>query len=74
MLLLTDLIREGVFTMATTTITATTIVRIIPLGSHNIEILANGSVDIVDNATLGEKEYTHLSSEEARQLFPSLVA
>jgi hypothetical protein len=62
--------------MTTTIITSIfpTIVRIIPIGSHCLELLSDGSVDIVDSATLGEKEYTHLNPEEARQLFPALVA
>jgi hypothetical protein len=60
--------------MNATTIHPTTIVRIVPIGSHNLELLADGSVDIVDSATLGEKEYTHLTPDEARQLFPAFVA
>lgn len=46
--------------------------RILELGSHSIEFLEDGSVDIVDTATLGEREYTHLSAEEAYLLFTAL--
>jgi hypothetical protein len=63
--------------MASTTATTTlypSIERIVELDTHNLELLSDGSVDIVDADTLGEKEYTHLEPEEARQLFPALVA
>jgi hypothetical protein len=48
------------------------IARILDLGQHSIEFLADGSVDIVDTATLGEREYTHLDPEEAYLLFTAL--
>lgn len=46
--------------------------RILDLGSHSIEFLADGSVDIIDSATLGQKEYTHLNANEAYLLFTAL--
>lgn len=60
---------------ATATSMFPTIVRIIPIGSHCLELLSDGSVDIVDaDKEQGKEEYVHLSREEARQLFPALVA
>lgn len=47
--------------------------RIISLGSHFIEFLDDGSVDIVDSANIGEpQEYTHLDGEQAYLLFTAL--
>ena len=51
----------------------TTIIRIIALGSHAIEFLADGSVDILDTERIGDpNEYVHLSQEEAYLLFTAL--
>jgi hypothetical protein len=46
--------------------------RILELGSHYIEFLEDGSVDIVD-ANIGDpKEYIHLEPEQAYLLFTAL--
>jgi hypothetical protein len=62
--------------MATTSTTTqpVRIVRIVEIDSHNLELLADGSIDIVDADIEQGTDYTHLSPEEARQLFPALVA
>jgi hypothetical protein len=60
--------------MITTSTTAVFIVRILSLGSHYLELLSDGSVDIVDADIEHGTDYTHLNPEEARQLFPALMA
>lgn len=49
--------------------------RILELGSHYIEFLDDGSVDIVDAANIGDpKEYIHLEPDEAYLLLVALQA
>jgi hypothetical protein len=48
---------------------ARTITCIITLGSHAIEFLEDGSIDIVDMERIGDPaEYVHLDSDEAYKL------
>jgi hypothetical protein len=47
------------------------IVRIINLGSHHIEFLSDGSVDIVNDPARPD-EYVHLTPDEAYKLFTAL--
>ena len=44
--------------------------RVLTLGNHCIEFLANGSVDIVDATR--SSEYIHLDADEAYFLFAAL--
>jgi hypothetical protein len=60
-------------TIMNATLPARAITRIITLGTHAIEFLEDGSIDIVDLERIGEpKEYTHLEPEEAYRLFSAL--
>jgi len=55
-----------------TTIQPVRIVRILRLGAHNLELLEDGSIDIVDADIERSAEYAHLDSEEAYFLLVAL--
>jgi hypothetical protein len=57
--------------MSNTTLAPVRIARIINLGSHHIEFLEDGSVDIVNDPARPD-EYTHLTPDEAYKLFAAL--
>ncbi len=58
--------------MNATLVPARKIIRVLNLGSHHIEFLEDGSVDIVNDPARPD-EYVHLDRDEAYKLAAALI-